>query len=262
MGRPRYVQAIDAAARHIRPGGMDFDYPVDGDPHQRLYFDFERFTFQETCDMIDSDNIESGFNGTLEFGRRPVLLVVDFQRGFTDPTTSPLGSDVSKAVAATNKLIEAMRGVGQVIFTILGYDQNLSDIGIWVKKGTTLNTLKRGTVTCDLDPRLNFDALKDLLLYKTQPSAFFGTALPAILHSNQCDSLIVAGCATSGCVRASVVDAIQYAFAPFVVEDCTADRSAAQHQSNLTDMQSKYAEVVSLESMLSNLKQLPNATTR
>lgn len=206
--------------------------------------------------MQDKDNIRSGFNGTLQFGKRPALLVVDFQRGFTEPALSPLASDCSAAVLATNQLIDAMRGVGTVIFTLLGYQKNLSDMGAWGKKCTSLDTLIQGTPTCEVDPRLHYDAATDILLQKTQASAFFGTALPALLATRQCDSLIIAGATTSGCVRASVVDAMQNAFPPFVVEECVADRSAAQHASNLIDMQSKYAEVVSLERMLTWLNAL------
>jgi len=208
--------------------------------------------------MQDTDNIRSGFNGSLQFGQRPALLVVDFQRGFTEPALSPLASDCTSAVLATNPLIDAMRGLGPVIFTILGYAANLSDMGAWGRKCTSLDTLKRNTPACEVDPRLAYDPATDLLLHKTQASAFFGTPLAAILAANQCDSLIVVGCTTSGCVRASVVDAMQNAFPPFVVQDCAADRSAAQHTSNLIDMQSKYAEVVSLEQMLENLARLRN----
>src|SRR5690606_17517162 len=104
--------------------------------------------------------------------------------------------------------------------------------------------------------RLEYDAGKDLLLYKTQASAFFGTPLSAILAANRTDTLIVAGATTSGCVRASVVDAMQNGYAPFVAMDCVADRSAAQHQSNLIDMASKYGEVHDNARILSYLNGL------
>ncbi|RZS81657.1 isochorismatase family protein [Pigmentiphaga kullae] len=206
--------------------------------------------------MQDQDNIRSGFNGTLTFGHRPALLIVDFQRGFTEPALSPLASDCGAAVLATNELIDAMRGVGTVIFTLLGYQRNLSDMGAWGRKCTSLDTLIQGTPTCEIDPRLHYDPATDLVLRKTQASAFFGTPLSALLAARRCDSLIVAGATTSGCVRASVVDAMQNAFPPFVVQECVADRSAAQHASNLVDMQSKYAEVVSLARMRQMLEQL------
>lgn len=203
--------------------------------------------------MNDKDNVKSGFNGTLAWGRSPALLVVDFQRGFTEPAVSPLASDCSGAVLATNKLIAAMRKVGPVIFTIVGYEANLRDMGPWGEKGGTLNTLVRNTPACELDPRLDYDPQADTIVHKTQASAFFGTPLAAILAGRQCDTVVVAGCTTSGCVRASVVDAMQNGFRPFVARECVADRSAAQHESNLIDMQAKYAEVWGLEEVLARL---------
>ncbi|HWL28467.1 MAG TPA: isochorismatase family protein [Burkholderiaceae bacterium] len=200
--------------------------------------------------MKDDANVRSGFNGTLRQGSKPALLVIDFQRGFTETSVSPLASDCSSAVTATNALIDGMRGLGPVIFSIVGYDANLSDMGRWGEKCGSLSTLIRGTAACELDPRLHYDSSADLILHKTQASAFFGTALAGILASAGCDMLIVAGCTTSGCVRASVVDAMQYGFPPFVVRDCVTDRSIPQHESNLIDMSSKYAEVVDIRAML------------
>lgn len=200
--------------------------------------------------MFDAKNAASGFNGTLKTGVRPALLVVDYQRAFTQPALNPLASECAAQLEATNELIDAMRGIGMVVFTAAGYESNGSDIGVWKQKNAVLATLKRGSEHCEIDPRLHFDARHDLLLLKTQASAFFGTPLPALLASWQVDMLIVAGTTTSGCVRASVVDAIQFGFPPFVVEEAVCDRSEAQHKSNLIDMQSKYAEVVKLNAML------------
>ena len=212
--------------------------------------------------MDDKDNILSGFNGKLQKGIQPALLVIDFQRGFTEIEVSPLASDCSQSVAATNRLIGAMRGLGPVIFTAVGYDNNLRDMGCWGQKCSSLKWLRRDSEACQLDTRLDYNPADDLLLYKTQASAFFGTALSGILASARCDMLIVAGCTTSGCVRASVVDAMQYGFPPFVVRECVADRSAIQHESNLIDMNSKYADVVSLDAMLQDLDTLRRAPAR
>lgn len=203
--------------------------------------------------MNDKDNIKSGFNGTLAWGRRPALLVIDFQRGFTEPAVSPLASDCTGAIQATNRLIAAMRGVAPVFFTIVGYEANLSDMGPWGEKGTTLGTLVRNTPACQLDPRLDYDPQADTIVHKTQASAFFGTPLAALLAGRQCDTVVVAGCTTSGCVRASVVDAMQNGFRPFVARQCVADRSPVQHESNLVDMQAKYAEVCDVDELVRRL---------
>ena len=207
--------------------------------------------------MRDAANTKGGFSGELSYGTRPTLLVIDFQRGFTEQGLSPLASDCDAQVESTDALIRAIRGVGSVIYTIIAYDPNFIDTALWVKKAVSLKTLVRGTPACELDPRLSYDAGQDLILYKTQASAFFGTPLSAILAANRTDTLIVAGATTSGCVRASVVDAMQNGYAPFVAMDCVADRSAAQHQSNLVDMASKYAEVHDNSRILAYLNGLP-----
>ncbi|MGB6106021.1 MAG: isochorismatase family protein [Pusillimonas sp.] len=207
--------------------------------------------------MKDEANIRGGFDGTLPPGDQPALLIIDFQRGFTEAGVSPLAADCTAQIAATNTLIAAMRGRGPVIFTVVGYAANMGDLGRWGQKCSALSTLVRGTPACELDPRLDYRPETDLILHKTQASAFFGTALAGILAAGHCNMLIVAGATTSGCVRASVVDAMQYGFPPFVASDCVADRSAAQHASNLIDMASKYAEVIDSASLTATLSDIP-----
>lgn len=200
--------------------------------------------------MKDNANLRGGFYGSLTLGSRPALLVIDFQRGFTEEGLTPLASPCDATIAATNRLIAAVRGIAPVIFTIIGYQENLADSGHWPTKCPTLATLVRGTPACQIDPRLDYDSSRDLIIYKTQASAFFGTSLAGILSASSIDSLLITGMTTSGCVRASAVDAMQYGFPPFVIQDCVADRSVQQHDSNLVDLASKYAEVLSLEDML------------
>jgi maleamate amidohydrolase len=202
--------------------------------------------------MSDVANLKSGFCGALAIGQRPALLVVDFQRGFTEPTLSPLASDCTRAIAATNQIIRAIRPHGPVIFTVCSYSPGLQDSGLWRQKCPTLATLARGTSACELDPAIEQED-NDLIIEKTQASAFFGTPVAGILASMRIDTLYVAGCTTSGCIRASVVDALQHGFPPFVVEEACTDRSIQQHESNLIDMQDKYAEVIDLSTALRQL---------
>ncbi|WP_416137966.1 isochorismatase family protein [Halomonas sp. HK25] len=202
--------------------------------------------------MNDKSNLKSGFGGALAIGQRPALLVVDFQRGFTEPSLSPLASDCTEAIAATNQLIRAVRPHGPVIFTVCSYNPGLLDSGLWHKKCPTLETLAKGTAACELDPSIDSES-KDLVIEKTQASAFFGTPVAGILTSMSIDTLYVAGCTTSGCIRASVVDALQHGFPPFVVEEACADRSKKQHDSNIIDMSDKYAEVLDLATALNQL---------
>ena len=203
--------------------------------------------------MLDSANVRSGFYGTLALGSRPALLVIDFQRGFTEDGLTPLASSCDATIKATNKLIDAVRGIAPAILTIVAYQENMLDAGHWPTKCPALSTLIRGTPACELDPRLHYNADEDLILYKTQASAFFGTALAGVLAARSTDSLLIAGTTTSGCVRASAVDAMQYGFPPFVISDCVVDRSAQQHDSNLVDLASKYAEVLPLNEIMKQL---------
>lgn len=189
----------------------------------------------------------AGFTGRLELGRVPALLVVDFCRGFTDPAC-PLGSDVTAAVEATRRLLrEARAGVLMtVVFTTICFDDSLKDGAVWIRKAPSLAELRRGSRWVELDPRL--ERLPDeVVIEKKGASAFFGTPLAATLAAARVDTLLVAGTTTSGCVRASVVDAVQHGYPPFVVRDCVADRAEAPHQANLFDMEAKYAELLSLD---------------
>ncbi|MCJ7874128.1 isochorismatase family protein [Marinovum sp. 2_MG-2023] len=201
--------------------------------------------------MKDAQNVKCGFDRSVPVGRRPALLVIDFQRGFTEPDLCPLASDCSAAVDATAQLIKDFRGLGPLIFTINGYAENLSDMGRWGEKCSSLAQLVRGTPPCELDPRLGYSAEHDTIVQKTQASAFFGTHLSGMLAAAGCDMLMIAGCTTSGCVRASANDAMAHGYPPFVVRDCVADRTAAQHESNLIDIHSKYGEVITLDDALS-----------
>ena len=194
----------------------------------------------------DAANAASGFYGSLAPGRKPAILVVDFQLGFTDIGVSPLASDCSASVEATAALIAAARPSIPAIFTVVGYDAPMLEAGVWREKCSSLETLRRGSRAVEVDPRLGFDPARDTLLVKAQASAFFGTPLAGLLAAGGYDTLLIAGCTTSGCVRASTVDAIQYGFRPFVVRECVADRSPAQHESNLVDLQGKYSEVIGL----------------
>jgi nicotinamidase-related amidase len=181
-------------------------------------------------------------NGTMGFGERLALLVVDFTHGFTDPE-SPIGSDMTPAVEATRELIRDARAAGlPIFFTIHGYRPDLADVGVWGRKFPSLRHLKVGTRWTELDDRLGAQD-EDVVFVKQYPSAFFGTVLVSMLNTAGIDTVVVAGTTTSGCIRASVVDAVQYGFRAFVAEDCVADRAQAPHEANLFDLRMKYADV-------------------
>lgn len=199
----------------------------------------------------------SGFGRRIGYGRRPALLVVDMQIGFTAPEKSPLAGNLDSQLAAINKLIPAARKKGApIVFTVVGYDPALpGDGGVWPEKAPTFLELKLGSDLVELDPRIH-RAPEDLVLVKKYASAFFGTPLSATLVTRGVDTLIVTGCTTSGCVRASVVDAISHGFRPIVPHEAVGDRASEPHEANLFDIDSKYGDVVTLAEALAYLEEL------
>jgi maleamate amidohydrolase len=193
------------------------------------------------------------------FGQRPALLIVDLTRAFTE-AGRPLGSSMPATLEATNALLDCAHKVEiPVIFTTVSYDSNdLSDAGIWITKIGGLEDLKSGSNGVDIAPQLHREE-RDGLLVKKYASCFFGTDLVSRLLSMGCDTLIMAGCSTSGCIRATAVDAIQYGFRPIVVEDAVADRWPEAHQQSLSDLQAKYADVLPLGEVLAHLETPLNA---
>jgi maleamate amidohydrolase len=182
-------------------------------------------------------------------GERPAVLVVDFSCGFTDPECA-LGSDLSAEVDATRRLLDAARARGvPVIFTTIGYGPSLKDGGLWFQKVPALGDLQVGGRWVDIDPRL--DPREDeTIVLKKGASAFFGTNLAAILISQGIDSVVLCGATTSGCIRATAIDLLQYGFPTLVPRECVGDRAQAPHEANLFDIQAKYADVVALEDAL------------
>lgn len=194
---------------------------------------------------------ERGFGKLLGFGQKPCLIVVDMISGFTDPSM-PMGSDLSPQIEKVNDLINTMHAMDlPVLFTTISYDDDtLADSGIWYQKMEGLKTLKAGTPAVNVDPRLNFHS-GDGLIVKKYASAFFGTDLIARLNSNNIDTVIIVGCTTCGCIRATAVDALQYGYRPIVVEDAVGDRSMASHEQSLFDLRQKYADVLKTDQVIS-----------
>jgi nicotinamidase-related amidase len=207
----------------------------------------------ETEDQFFKDR---GFGLTLGFGKKPLLLVVDITNAFTDPG-SPLGSDLGREIEQSNRLIDAAHAKRiPVIFSTVWYEQeDFSDAGIWVKKQAGVKHLRAGTRAVRLDERLH-RAPGDAMLVKKYASCFFGTDLVTRLNSHGADTVLICGCSTSGCVRATAVDACQNGFRPMVVREAVGDRSQAAHEQSLFDLHSRYADVVGVEETLSYLKSL------
>jgi maleamate amidohydrolase len=201
---------------------------------------------------------EKGFGRRVGFGQHPALLAVDFITGFTD-LRSPLAGDLDSQLAATNALLEPARAAGiPVIFSTVAYDAELQEAGIWIRKIPANGTLVEGSEWVEVDKRLN-QRSNETTLVKKYASCFFGTDLAARLISRRVDTLIITGCTTSGCVRATAVDACSYGFHTIVVEEAVGDRAALPHAASLFDIDAKYGDVVGLQETVSYLEGLPPA---
>jgi maleamate amidohydrolase len=200
----------------------------------------------------------AGFGGGAGFGSRPAVLVVDLLKGFTNPE-SPLGANLDVVVESTRRLLDCARGAGvPVIFTTVVYDEaNERAAAVFMRKVPALGVLRPGSRWIQVDGRLG-PRDDEPVLAKAFASAFFGTPLASMLAGY--DTLVVCGASTSGCVRATVVDAVQHGLAPVVPRECVGDRWPAAHEANLSDMQAKYADVVSLNEALDAVQQAGERT--
>ena len=198
----------------------------------------------------------AGLGQAVTLGSRPAILVVDFSCGFTDPECT-LGADMSAEVEATRRLLDAGRARGlPVIFTTIGYEPSLKDGGLWLQKVPSLGDLQIGGRWVEIDPRLE-PREDETIVLKKGASAFFGTNLPAILVSQGVDSVILCGATTSGCIRATAIDLLQYGYPTLVPRECVADRAQAPHEANLFDINAKYADVVPLDEVLEYVASVP-----
>jgi len=203
-------------------------------------------------DMFERDRQfyqERGIGNKMGFGKKPAVVVIDLQLGFTDPNF-PLGGDLDNVVASCRELIKSAHSKNiPVIFTTTGYEKHLKDAGLWVKKIPSGGLLQLNSKWVEIDPRLG-KTDEDILVVKKYPSGFFGTHLDATLNSMGIDTLIITGCTTSGCVRATCIDALQYGYYGIVPEECVGDRAEGPHLANLFDIEQKYSDVMRLGEVL------------
>lgn len=205
---------------------------------------------------MSAREVPPGLGGRLHPGEMPALVVVDLSLGFTDPK-SPLACDVRTALPAAVSLLDAARAANvPVAFSTIAFRSDLSDGGPWLRKVPAMHVLVEGSRWVKIDPRLP-NAAGDLLLTKQGASAFHRTELASWLRSRDVDTVIVVGASTSGCVRATAVDAVQEGWPTFVVSECVADRDRVAHEAALYDLQAKYADVLSLREVLAHFADLP-----
>jgi nicotinamidase-related amidase len=202
---------------------------------------------------LDADYVGAGFGGRLGFGRSPALVVIDFCNAYTSPG-SPLyaGEGIEAVRRAAVSLLKAARAARTPVFhTMVRYAKGGADGGVFFRKVKPLRLFEEGA-----DPHLQ-DYAKGLrpkagepIIVKQYASAFFGTSFASTLTAAGVDTLMIVGVSTSGCVRATALDACQHGFIPIVVRDAVGDRDPRVHDANLFDLAAKYADVVRLDEAL------------
>jgi maleamate amidohydrolase len=198
----------------------------------------------------DADYAAAGFGGALGFGARPALLIIDFAMAYLTPG-SPLYAGVEAELETTIALRAAADAAGvPVTFTRVEYSPGGPEGGLFYRKlGHVLQCFDAGNPLGDFHPRL-VPRAGDSVITKYYPSAFFGTDLAPQLHQRGIDTLVIAGLSTSGCVRASALDALCHGFIPVIVADACGDRDPAVQAANLFDLQAKTADVVTSAEVL------------
>jgi maleamate amidohydrolase len=193
-----------------------------------------------------------GFGTRVGFGSRPVLLI-DMTRAFCDPSYK-VGADLTYTIEAIAPLLEASRAAGvPVFYTTTAYRSDGADGGVFLEKIPSLRELRLDDpATSEFDPRIA-PAESDTVIEKKFPSAFFGTSLASMLVAQEVDTLVLTGCSTSGCIRATAIDAVSHGYRVVVPEEAVSDRVPGPHYANLFDINAKYGDVVPLGEVLERL---------
>jgi maleamate amidohydrolase len=204
------------------------------------------------------ENYQGVWGGRIGFGERPALVVVDFLKAYTTQGVPLYAPGVVEAVAQTPELLAAARAARiPVIHTrILYLAPDCADGGMWVRKSPVMKAMVQGAPVAEFCEQVA-PVDGELVIVKQYASAFFGTSLAATLHSAGVDTVILAGCSTSGCIRATAVDAVQHGFRPIVVRECVGDRHLAPHEANLFDIDSKYGDVISKQEAIAAIASQP-----
>ncbi|MEM5383159.1 isochorismatase family protein [Paraburkholderia phymatum] len=203
--------------------------------------------------LVD-DYRRAGFGRSLQFGTRPALVIVDVVQAYVVPESPLYARAFEDALAANVVLVEAARKTGvPVIFTGVQYSRTGADGGVFFRKIPALQSFVVGNPLAEFPASLR-PGDNEVVVTKQYASAFFGTSLASTLTSMGVDTVMVTGFSTSGCVRATTLDAMQHGFVPFVVREACGDRDPQVQESNLFDLQAKYAEVVCLQQVLGLLQ--------
>ncbi|NVN42524.1 isochorismatase family protein [Asaia siamensis] len=196
--------------------------------------------------------LQQGFGNEIGIQGRIALLLIDFVNGFADPAAFG-GGNIPQAIDRSGALLATARRLGwKIAHTRIVFADDGSDANIFSLKVPTMLGLTEHNPASAIVPQLT-PLEGEYVVRKTVPSAFAGTPLAAWLTRHGVQTIIIAGCVTSGCVRASVLDAMQAGFRPVIISDCVGDRALGPHEANLFDMAQKCGDVMDLDALLSRL---------
>ncbi len=202
-------------------------------------------------------NYQGVWDSRVGFGEKPAVIVIDFLQGYTTEGAPLYAPGVVEAVKETPELLEVAREKGVLILhTQVRYTPpDFRDGGVWIKKAPVLKCLVQGNPHAEFCPQVHpHDG--EIVITKQYASAFFGTSLVGTLAAAGIDTLIITGCTTSGCIRATAVDAVQHGFRTIVVRECVGDRHDGPHEANLFDINAKYGDVVTKAEVIEYLNGL------
>lgn len=199
-------------------------------------------------------NYQDTFKGSTGFGNKPAILAIDFMKSYTTEGSGLYAEGVVAAVKHAEELYNTARGLNvPIIHTRVTYLPSGDNGGVFVEKLPILREMTEDNPLTQFDDHV-LPSANEAVICKQYPSAFFGTPLVSMLVKQGIDTVIITGCSTSGCVRASVVDAISYGFKVVVPQECVGDRHPAPHEANLFDINAKYGDVMSMQDVISHLQ--------
>ena len=199
------------------------------------------------------------------FGNKPALINIDLQKAYTCVGEFATAYETDpKQLDYVNELAAEFRAKNfPVVWTYVAYMESGEDCGVWGTRTNTpdsLQNIKVGSRRAEFDDRLKIDHQRDIIINKRMASAFFEPNLGSVFNFHGVDTIVVTGGSTSGCVRATVVDSISRSFRTIVPEECVADKHEAPHFANLYDMALKYADVLSVQETIAQLRRVPSAS--
>lgn len=204
-----------------------------------------------------ASNYAGVWGNRIGFGQKTALIVIDLLQGYTLKGAPLFAPGVVKAVKEMPELLKlARQKMMPIIHTRVLYNpSDFIDGGVWIKKAPVLKSLVPGNKYAQFCRGMQ-PGKGELVIVKNYASAFFGTSLAATLTAAGIDTLLITGCTTSGCIRASAVDAVQNGFRPIVIRECVGDRHDGPHEANLFDINAKYGDVISKTEALKYIKGL------